>query len=531
MLKTLIKINLSGYFIGLASKSTKSGKRTAATAKSIGGAALLMAVIVLSFGFMFYTVFSAMAHPFADVGLGWLYFIYVGIVAFALQCIFSIFAAQKQLFEAKDNNRLLSMPIKPSAILGARMVSLLVINLFWEILVVAPAVIAYLPNSFNILGVLVFTLTLPFFSLAVSSLFGWLLAVITSRLRRKTLFETVLSMAFLIAYLIVYSQMNTIIQNLVLNSAASAEEFGAIAPLYLVGYAAVNGGLGVLWTFLMFTVPFAFVYFVLSRTFISIATAKRGAAKLSYTGNSADAMPVKKALAMREARLFTSSSVYIMNAGLGAFFLTAGAAALLIFRGSIKELIAGTFVGPLSAFLVPGFILIILFCGGMALPSSSAVSVEGKALWIIRSMPISSEDILLSKLGLTLKLFVLPLTVCYVCGISAIAPVSAGSALSLLACLAAFIFMAESNLIINLKHPLLDWESMTQPVKQSSAVLIAMLANLIINLVCAGGTFGLCSLGLSDTAAFGIVAAVFAALDFAAFRWITGKGCAVFENL
>ena len=51
-----------------------------------------------------------------------------------------MFTAKAQLFEARDNELLLSMPIKPSAILASRMVSLLLLNLGFELLVAIPAV-------------------------------------------------------------------------------------------------------------------------------------------------------------------------------------------------------------------------------------------------------------------------------------------------------------------------------------------------------------------------------------------------------
>jgi ABC-2 type transport system permease protein len=65
------------------------------------------------------------------------------VTNFAMMFIGSIFAAKAQLYEAKDNELLLSMPIPPSAILASRMLTLLLINLAFDLMIAVPAGIAW----------------------------------------------------------------------------------------------------------------------------------------------------------------------------------------------------------------------------------------------------------------------------------------------------------------------------------------------------------------------------------------------------
>ena len=72
------------------------------------------------------------------------------------------------------------------------------------------------------------------FSLALSALFGWLLSLVSSKMRKKALVETLMSFVFLGAYLYGYSQLNTIVANLVANTADIAASVGDVLPLYWI---------------------------------------------------------------------------------------------------------------------------------------------------------------------------------------------------------------------------------------------------------------------------------------------------------
>lgn len=64
------------------------------------------------------------AEKLCEMGLTWLYFAMAGTMALALSMLGSVFMTQAQLYDAKDNERLLSMPIPPKYILLTRIAML-----------------------------------------------------------------------------------------------------------------------------------------------------------------------------------------------------------------------------------------------------------------------------------------------------------------------------------------------------------------------------------------------------------------------
>ena len=74
------------------------------------------------------SMFSLFAEPMLETGLAWMYFALAGLSCIAISVVGSIFATQSYLYEAKDNELLLSMPIPVSYILASRLLALLVLE-------------------------------------------------------------------------------------------------------------------------------------------------------------------------------------------------------------------------------------------------------------------------------------------------------------------------------------------------------------------------------------------------------------------
>ena len=127
-----------------------------------------------------------------------------------------LLTAQTQLFEAKDNEMLLAMPIPPSYILGSRMVALYGQSFLCSVVVLVPSLVAYLqavaPSPAAIGMCVAAMFVLPLLSLTLSCILGWLVAMISTRLRNKSLITVVLSIGFLLAYFYLYSQMSRYLQ-------------------------------------------------------------------------------------------------------------------------------------------------------------------------------------------------------------------------------------------------------------------------------------------------------------------------------
>lgn len=536
MLKTLLRVQLRGLIsTSMRASSYKSGvKRKPAGKGTLVLFACLMLYCAVVFGFLFYMSFSQLAAAFRAIGVGWLYFAMYAILAFALMFIGSVFMTKSQLFEAKDNERLLAMPIKPRDILMSRMVVLLLFNLAFLLVVAIPAAIAWgQAGGFSAMGAVSFvllSLALVLFSLAVSGLFAWLLTILTSRLRKSALVSVVLSVIFLGLYFLVCFKMQTYVTTLAANGAKIAGSLSAVAPLYWLGKAMADGELlPLVYAFLVLVLPFALAFWVLAKSFIRIITTKRGHAKIRYEKKSVKAATSDGALLRREWKRFTSNANYMLNAGLGAVFQLAIAVFLLFKHDAAAEMIAG--IGMEGGMLAVIAVLGCIMMQSMNLVTAPSVSLEGKTLWIVRSLPVSSRQILRAKQRMSNQLTTLPclvmaVSLAIVLGLSAVQ-----SALLVAISIFSMLLSCDFGLIEGLKHPNLEWENPTQVVKQGMAVMVTMFGGWGVTLALGLIYFFLASKVMGAEIFLAIVAGILLVLFLLCERYLKTNGVRRFEAL
>lgn len=531
MLKTLLRVRMAAL---LAAFTGQSRKRKNQTKGKAAGYAFLMLYCFCAFVFLFYTSFSQLAAAFFPAGLGWLYFAMFAIMAFALMFIGSVFTAKSQLFEAKDNELLLSMPVPPGMILLSRMAALLAMNFVFELVVALPVFVSWLQygtvNGVGILAFIVIVLALPLFSLAVSCLFAWLVSLITSRMRNTTAVTMVISVVFMLAYFLFCFRMNSYVTQLAANGAAIAGALGSAAPLVWLGRAAADGSLADLGLTLLWTVlPFVLAYVLLNRSFIRIVTTRRGQVKVQYEKKAMRTSSQNAALYRRELARLTSSSGYMLNAGLGLVFELVLAVLAIVKR---QELLAAlTAIPALREAAAPILLLACMMVSGMVFFTASSVSLEGKYYWIVRSMPVKSEKILQAKLNLSNSLSAGPALLMMLAAALAL-QLPAAETVLLLACQLLFVLLtANVGLVEDLRHCNLDWINETQAAKQGAGVLLSMLLNFGF-VVAVGALYFFLLTNLMPTAAFlGLMLALMAILYALTARWIKTRGAKRFETL
>ena len=495
--------------------------------------AILMIYVYGVFTMMFAGYFGQLAGPLHEAGLDWLYFTLFGLTSFLIMFICSVFATKTQLYDATDNELLLSMPVPPGTILASRMVMLLLTNLLFALMVGVPALVmwqrAAALSGAGLAAFWLLLLALPFFSLAFASLLGWLIALFTDRARNKSLITVLVSVAFLGLYFLFVTRANVYIQKLVTEKDAVAATLGKSAPLYWFGNAIAGPDMGQLvLALLVLLVPFALVYVVLSRTFLSIATKKRGAAKIKYRERAMRETPVEKALLQREKKRLLASPVYLLNAGLGVAFLYAGGIALLVERAKLLSTISRAGIGGAQLGVYAALAAGLL--AAMILFTAPSVSLEGKTIWIVKSLPLTPQQILRAKLRLhrraTLPAVVFLMVVC-ACTLDIPPEMLPGLVLAPCLCVC---LSSSLGLVEGLKHANLEWINEAQVVKQGLAVLLAMLFSALLTIV----PFILFTIPV--VAAHGAVflyvyTALLALGTFYSDRWIYTKGAALFEEL
>ena len=511
MLKTLLRVRMAAL---LAAFTGQSRKRKSQTKGKAAGYAFLMLYCFCAFVFLFYTSFSQFAAAFFPAGLGWLYFAMFAIMAFALMFIGSVFTAKSQLFEAKDNELLLSMPVPPGMILLSRMAALLAMNFVLELVVALPVFVSWLQYGetcgTGITAFVVIVLALPLFSLAVSCLFAWLVSLVTSHMRNTTAVTMVISVVFMLAYFLFCFRMNSYVTQLAANGAAIAGALGSAAPLVWLGRAAADGSLADLGLTLLWTVlPFVLAYVLLNRSFIRIVTTRRGQVKVRY-----------------EKKAMRASS---QNAGLGLVFELVLAVLAVVKR---RELLGAlTAIPELYAAAAPILLLACMMVSGMVFFTASSVSLEGKSYWIVRSMPVETKKVLQAKLSLSNSLAIAPALLMTLAAALALRLPAAETVL-LLACQLLFVLLtANVGLMEDLRHCNLDWINETQAAKQGAGVLLSMLLGFGFVVAVGALYFFLLAELMPTTAFLGLILALMAILYALTARWLMTRGVKRFETL
>lgn len=508
-LRVLLGIQMAGIGAQMSRSGSRSkNKRTAALSGL--GMMLVWLAAGLSFAFMFGTTFAMIAVPFHEMGLDWLYMTLAMLTTSMMMLIGTVFLAKSILFEAKDNAILLTMPISPNVILLSRMTALYLMHLLWGLTVLLPALgchIYLVGFSVGILlrAILMYLLA-ALFVLALSCLLGWGLSRITARIRHKTFFTVACSLAFIAAYYYVVGTGSSRMMVLLMNGALLADTLGAIVPLYWLGDAIAWGTVSSFWfSVLVLVLPFAVVYVILASTFLKTVTASSGFKRVQYdAGRHTGVSSASTALFKRENAHLLSSAIYLLNAGIGALMLGAAAVAALVKYDTVMSVIA-----VFGQDMIPA-----LFCGAaglilcMVLFTAPSVSLEAKTLWIVRSLPVSSAQILHAKWKLhivwcvppTLMMSVVGMIFFYTFDSSALLsdPTFAGlipqvtmTAFDYAAGVTALFVLPQlfsvvsggMGLLWGLRFPNLNWTNEAQVVKQGLAVLVSMACNLILAVI------------------------------------------------
>ena len=219
------------------------------------------------------------------------------------------------------------------------------------------------------------------------------------------------------------------------------------------------------------------------------------------------------ALYRRELARLTSSSGYMLNAGLGLVFELVLAVLAVVKR---RELLGAlTAIPELYAAAAPILLLACMMVSGMVFFTASSVSLEGKSYWIVRSMPVETKKILQAKLNLSNSLAVAPALV-----------------MMLAAALVLRVSAAETALLMeDLRHCNLDWINETQAAKQGAGVLLSMLLGFGFVVAVGALYFFLLAELMPTTAFLGLILALMAILYALTARWLMTRGVKRFETL
>lgn len=465
---TVLKLD---FKVLLQSFSFGGGKRRVGSA----GALLLLGFLAVYLGGVYAFLLAPML---AQTGALDLLLPLMALMGMLASLAFTLFAASGLIFGGKDNDLMLSLPVPAFTVVLGKVLALYIENAFFLILWLVPSAVAYCMQSGAVRAgfALSFLVSLPFLPLlptVLALLGGWLVALFTARMKRKTLVGNVVSILLFLAVMVGSFQLQNLTAMLLQNADKVRQAFGTwLLPMGWYRLALAGNFLALAGLLALCLLPFLAVAWAISTQYRAILSGMAGhAARGHYRLGTVAASGQFAALFRKECGRYFGSTIYFMNTGVGVIMAIGGCVYLAVARGSVapylEELGGAAGVAPMAA-----AILCLLL--GMSCTTNSSISLEGKTLWILKEAPIGAGTLLGAKAAVTLMLTWPAALVC-----SALLAFALGlaplTALALAAVtLAMGLWTALWGLWANLMLPKMDCPNDTIVVKQSAAAFVGM---------------------------------------------------------
>lgn len=423
---------------------------------------------------------------------------FVGISLFVLLVAMlvlleGIYKSGDLLFNCKDDQLLLSLPIKKSTVLFIRIFKFYVFELLYHFLFFAPAIASYIHwfgFSWSFLCVsIIMLIFLPIIPVVLSCFFGAIIKGIASRFKRKTLLQTIGTIILLAALFALSFGAEAFISKIAENATSINEIITKIYyPAGVYADLIVKFDLLKLIIFILINIAIvvAFIY-VLSKVYFNINSKLKGVISTQRTKKKIEDVKIKAnsqigALIKKEFITFFKIPVFLMNAGISSMmYIVISIVALVKYDSLINSLVTGGMnIETVTASIPAYHFLLIVFVALSTTITSSMISLEGKNINIIKSLPVSTDRILRSKIYTSL---ILSIPALIIGNIILYCKLQYGIIEFLLIMVLSFllpIFSSLLGLIVNLRFPKLDAENSAQIVKQSASSLVSVMAGMAI---------------------------------------------------
>ena len=486
-LYSLIKASMTSGMNVFKIRSKKEGKKNSS---------LLPTLIGLYLMFMLWGMANSMYEKVDPLNIE---YILLALFAFSISIITiieGIYKAGPLIFNCKDDQLLLSLPIERSTVLFIRIFKFYVFELIFNTIFLLPTMIAYIRWGENItwtyyLTSIIMLFLLPIIPIIISCIIAAIISSISSRFRFKNAAQIIISTLFLIGMLFVSYNLEDMF-NYIAKHATSINDF--ITKIYypagvysklVTDFNAVD-----LIKFILINLAiFGLFIFVLSKFYFKINSRLKNVSTNKSTKIEKVKIATKtptQSLIKKEFNIFFKTPVFIINAGFALVLFILLAVMICIRYGSMITLLTNPETGfnlPMEFVTNNKSLLIftlIALTSFMTSITSSVISLEGRKINILKSLPVSTKEILMAKIYSSLLLT----TPAMIIGDIILFIKFKTNILEILLLLAASIILPLAShligLIVNLKYPKLDAETSAEVVKQSVSSFVSVMIGMIL---------------------------------------------------
>ncbi len=472
---TVFRVQLGAAFL-LGNRATGKRKKTASAAGQI----VLWLFLAVLFGIYEFMIAGALAAFDALSVLPTLV-----VTASSLLTLFqSVTYTKALIFLPKDHDMLFSLPIKGTTIVEAKLMTLYVLDLISTMAFLLPCAVCYTVfgglDLYFLVSFFIMSFFVPLIPLLVAAMFSALVSLIASRFRRAKLAGSVFYVLFFIAVMLGSMTLST---NATEDPVQMMETLRAVAERMTRTYPPVklfsDGVLGSISSALLFIgislLALAVVSLVFGKCYAKFheffaPRSYRVAYKMKKTSSG-----VKIALLKKDARRILASPGLLVNQAAGLLMA-------LIFAIMFPLQFGGEEMGGEGILFV---MLPYLFAMGAAMSclTNSAISLEGKAFPLLKSLPVSANTILEAKLLLHI---VVCFPVLFLCSLIASSVIGFSPLQMLLTVLLPLLYSYNTGIVglfVNLKKYKFNWQTEMAVAKNSIPVTITLFGGMFCAMI------------------------------------------------
>ena len=507
----------------------------------------LMPIIFISFCFMFaiWSNANILFEKFAPLHLQ---FIVLSIFVFGtslVTLIEGIYKSGPLIFNCKDDQLLLSLPIKRRTVLFVRIFKFYVFELLFNSLFIIPLIIAYIRWADSIdytffITSIIMILTLPIIPIVLSCIIGAITSSFVSRFKYKNIVHIVLAMVFILAMMYLSFNMENFVDYLVKNSSSINDLITKIYyPAGLYANLVIKFNLFDLIKYILINIfIFIITIYILSKFYFSINSRLKKVvttSKVNFEDLKIKSKSIYESLIKKELNTFFKTPVFIINAGFSLVLFILAVIIIMVKFDSVLPILIDPKGLNLEEYYVMNNLSIIIFIliiitSFLTSITNSLISLEGKNINIIKSLPVKTKTVLMSKIYSSLVI-TSPVLIIGTILLSIKFRINIIEILLLL--ILSILLPLVSHfigLIINLKYPKLDFESSTEVVKQSTSsfisVMIGMLI-LVVNIIIITNIFG----KVNSLLILFLAVIIYLIVDTILYLYLINKGSKLFNNL
>ena len=444
-------------------------------------------VIIASFGIItlaiFFCVYNIMtAKTLVQVGQQELIPAYMVAVSSFSILFLTIFYSNGILFGSRDIETLLSLPLKSSDIISSKFMFMYLLNFLIGFVFMLPGGIVWALNgSLNVLQIILYFTSMifvPLIPMCIAACMGMIVVAVSSYFKRKNVIALIFSfvMIGIIGYIAVSAMKS-----------GNEDSIEIMLSKQITGLYPMSGlfvqhtnfpmyiGMGL---FIAFSTAVFYIFVkIVAMKYGLLNTLAKTTSRYSDNKKSYNRKSIFLALYEKEMGRFLSSYMAVLNAGLGVILLCVFSIFLLF--NSVEQIGESSGIENINEYLSNFAPLFIASMLSLSCPAASAISLEGKNIWILQSSPVNVKMILNSKIAVNLTLhligymisifaFMLKLDMNFIQVINLIIVPICYS-----------IFITVIGISLNKKYPNYEWESEMMVVKQSMPVIVSGLVGII----------------------------------------------------